>query len=290
MDSSTLMGDESFLKASALEAFALDSNASETSIEAEPMSQDRFKNRRPAPPKQHRQPASRTSPPATPGQRPSEPPPTPIDEVTEPVLPTLAAATQRPSAYDPNETQRVPLYDPHADAAAPLTPPYQTGPMNAVGPGQRPLQTGRMNAIPQQDVPHEPFKTGGFMSVEALTGNFDVNALRAGAPPAGESPHEHFSGKFTIPTAAVTGAIPDIDRPVDSDTRLRYGIWGGAVGAIIGIILGMLNAFFEQVPLARAQTPLIALTVLGILCFGGVSAYVPRTVGKMLRENGIIRD
>lgn len=147
-----------------------------------------------------------------------------------------------------------------------------------------------MNAIPQPAQPHEPFKTGGFMSVEALTGNFDVNALQAGAPPQGESPHEHFSGKFTIPTAAITGATPAVDGPIDRDTRLRYGIWGGAVGAIIGIILGMLNAFFEQVPLARAQTPLIALTILGILCFGGVSAYVPRTVGKMLRENGIIRD
>jgi len=122
------------------------------------------------------------------------------------------------------------------------------------------------------------FATGGFTPVERLTGQFSVEQLASGAAAQGAP---------TTPKSRYAGWITE---EITKDTRFRFGIWGGSIGTIVGIFLGIVNAFFEGVPLAQAQISLISITLLCMISLAGTCAFRPRQVEALLREYNILRD
>lgn len=133
-----------------------------------------------------------------------------------------------------------------------------TGALPAIDPRH---QTGR-HAIGDEGshpIPPPAFTTGGFSAVSPLNAPFATGAM----PAVSSTPHE---GPKTIPD------------------RVSCGIWGAAVGTIVGILLGMLNAFFEGVYPSQAQDPLIVFTLLGMLLGGGASAYAPATMTRLVKD------
>jgi hypothetical protein len=122
------------------------------------------------------------------------------------------------------------------------------------------------------------FTTGGFTPVERLTGQFSVDQLASGAAAQGN------------PLPQKSRYAGWITEEITNDTRFRFGIWGGSIGTIIGILLGVVNAFFEGVPLANAQLSLIGITLLCMLSIAATCAWRPRQVEALLREYNIIKD
>lgn len=172
----------------------------------------------------------------------------------------------------------------------------QRGPQPAPQPTSPPAPAGHQTPTTDQYQVAD-FNSTGFTSVERLTGQFSADALQQHAdaqqlqpgsqPPAASSQHERFTGQFTIPT----GPVQQVDSEEElKDMRIRYGIWGAAIGAIVGIIMGVLNSFFEGAYPSPGQTPMIVLTMLGLFVGGGACAYAPRTIEQILRDNDLIKD
>ena len=64
--------------------------------------------------------------------------------------------------------------------------------------------------------------------------------------------------------------------PVEDRTRLFYGLGAGACGALIGLGLGLFNAWIEGLSPLRTLIPIGVLTALGAIAMGGSAAYSPR--------------
>ncbi len=144
-------------------------------------------------------------------------------------------------------------FDPPEADAAPTLPPELVNasippmvPQLQAPPAGR-LTTGRIDTNSPQ---HDPFMTG---RLEAITNPANAN--------------QHLSDAFS-----------------EEPDRVSYGIWGAAVGCIIGIFFGVLNALFEGVWPSDNQGPLIIFTLVGLFIGGVVSATQPRRVAQIVRD------
>lgn len=144
---------------------------------------------------------------------------------------------------------------------------------------------------------HKPPQPSSHQSYDQLPEADSAPTLPPTRPPA---QHNFSTGSFQAAPPSLdpfmTGRLPAIDPNVLSQPtnlreafaqppdRLSYGIWGAAVGTIIGIALGVLNAFFEGVYPSENQGPLIIFTLLGMLIGGTLSAARPVQMSKLVKE------
>lgn len=170
-----------------------------------------------------------------------------------------------------------------SDGAPPPLPGQRRGRPNRPDERARPDHGRARGDATGQPPDTERFVTGGFTPVERFTQEHSIEELRRGAAQQPTTSPDRPSGPIEMLSSK---GLAEISR----DIRFRYGIWGAAVGAITGIAIGALNAFFEGVIPSPNQPPMIILTLMGIFLGGGVSAWRPRTIERLLRENNLLRD
>lgn len=157
---------------------------------------------------------------------------------------------------------------PEADEA-PTLPPELMPPAGVVAPPyprspHTPAQPPGLPSAPQPPAQPPTHATGQFSAVGPGLDPFMTGRHQAISQ---TQPGYNLSEAF--------GAEPD---------RVSYGIWGAAVGAIIGILFGVLNALFEGVYPSDNQGPLIIFTLLGLSIGGVLSAAAPQKMAGLIRE------
>ena len=111
-----------------------------------------------------------------------------------------------------------------------------------------------------------------------LQGLEEPSASQSGAWAA-----EHVSRSFTIPVAAVQ-APPQTSTEAK---RVTYGIWGAAIGAILGILLGVVNALFEGTSVDAGIRPLFTYALFLMIAIGGAAAYAPHVFDDLFERFGL---
>ena len=169
----------------------------------------------------------------------------------DPPPPRYTRAARTPDkSPTPTQTMTRPKQSPHPQQGFGLPPEADTAP----------------TLPPAAQVPTQNFSTGQFQATPPALDPFMTGRLQAIDPGA------------TPPTTNLREAF---EQPPD---RLSYGIWGAAVGTIIGISLGILNALFEGVYPSDNQGPLIIFALLGMLIGGSVSAARPRQMSHIIKD------
>jgi hypothetical protein len=159
-------------------------------------------------------------------------------------------------------------------------PPTAPTPTPFAQPSYTPAQPNQVSGNYSSPGFMPPSVTGTFAAppvpgqYQNLTGQFSVDMLRQGPPQPGQ------------PIASVR--LPRGEP--DTDMRTRYGIWGGVVGAMLGVTLGLLNAAIEGVPLERGLEPLMLMTIGMMIITSVICAWFPRVFEDLLYKFGLLTD
>lgn len=110
----------------------------------------------------------------------------------------------------------------------------------------------------------------------------DAPTLPPGAP---VSPPQTIDPFMTGRIPAVPTGTQHLKDAFDTEPdRVSYGIWGAAIGTLVGIFLGVMNAFLEGLYPSENQGPLIIFTLLGMVIGGAISAYKPKTISRIIKD------
>ncbi len=165
--------------------------------------------------------------------------------------------------------------------------------------------------------PSAPYVTGAYPALVHTpphAGHYTSPGFAPPLGPTGSFPGAHSAGHYTSPGfvppvgptgsfgpvtggfAPVTGQHAPLQGPtlplvvVTPSVRLTYAIWGGAIGALVGVALGLLNAILEGTRLVNAQGPIYGIAIVSMLIGAGCCAYTPNTFAQLARRAGFEHD